>query len=117
MNRNGFRMPFTTIFRAFRSGDDASGFPLAAAPVAGFTRTIVPSSPVGSMFVPPVELPAAKWALTWAALSAVLYTATSSSVPLKGTPHVGAWFPIAAFVPEGTEAAEGIAPLARTPST
>ena len=51
VKRNGLRSPFATMRRVFGSELAASGLSGIAAPVSGFTRAIVPSSPVGSPLV------------------------------------------------------------------
>src|SRR5207244_11746362 len=51
VNRNGLRKPYATIRRAFASLLPASGLPVIPAPVAGSSRSSVPSSEVGSLGV------------------------------------------------------------------
>src|SRR3954447_9449757 len=47
-NRNGFRIPYATIRRAFAFVLEASGFPAAPAPVAGLRRRSAPFKSTGS---------------------------------------------------------------------
>ncbi len=49
--RNGLRSPVAMIRRAFGSEDEARGFPEAATPVTGSSRSTEPLSPTGSPLV------------------------------------------------------------------
>src|SRR5215207_4019097 len=48
VRRNGLRVPYAMILRAFASVLNASGLSGIAAPVSGLTRRMAPSSDVGS---------------------------------------------------------------------